>query len=262
MPPVAKKKRRTASRSQTSSARSGNGITWCVDHVPVLDWICWNTSMRILLPVTAIVFLMVCVLETISGGFPALEALLTGPFPLSLLIILASLCVLVGLNLLLQGPDVLDCAVDSKGIHVECCLPRPASWKLLARFRSPDTPAGEDGMVSISRTDIPWASITRVQLWPGQTRILLYCHSPWLACALPCTPFTYASVNRMITEKLGRKKQVRLPAVLRSEAPAKKAKPSASPSKPVITPDFIADIQRMNAEDEAESRREEQKGKK
>ena len=121
--PAAKKKRRTASRPSSASARSGKGVTWCIDHVPVLDWICWNRSMRILLPVAGIVFLLVCVLETISGGFPALEALLTGPFPVSLLLLLGVISLLIGLDLLLQGPDVLDCAVDQKGIHIECSGP-------------------------------------------------------------------------------------------------------------------------------------------
>ena len=160
-------------------------------------------------------FLLVCVLETISGGFPALEALLTGPFPVSLLLLLGVISLLIGLDLLLQGPDVLDCAVDQKGIHIECCLPRPASWKLLSRMRPVDSPAGEDGMVVISVTEISWSSITRVQLWPGQDKILFYCHSPWLSAALPCTPFSYGAVAKMITEKLGKKKQVRLPAPLR-----------------------------------------------
>ncbi|MCR4882018.1 MAG: hypothetical protein K6A68_00470 [Clostridiales bacterium] len=262
MPEPVKKKRRTSGKKSASPVRgkTGKGVTWCVDHLPVFDWICWNTSMRIILPVTGIVFLLVCALETISGGFPALEALLSGPFPLSLLILLGVLCAVVGLDLLLQGPDVLDCAADQKGIHIECCLPKPASWKLLARFRSPDAPAGEDGMVSISRTDIPWAAITRVQLWPGQTRVLLYCHSPWLTAALPCTPFTYPAVTRMITEKIGKKKNVRLPVSLRAkDTPAAKPKKPRNPSsasKPVMTPEFLADIQRMNAEDEARSRRD------
>ena len=227
--PAAKKKRRTASRPSSASARSGKGVTWCIDHVPVLDWICWNRSMRILLPVAGIVFLLVCVLETISGGFPA-------------------------------GPDVLDCAVDQKGIHIECCLPRPASWKLLSRMRPVDSPAGEDGMVVISVTEISWSSITRVQLWPGQDKILFYCHSPWLSAALPCTPFSYGAVAKMITEKLGKKKQVRLPAPLRAPAaPAPKAKKprAASPApKTVLTPEFLDDIRRMNAEDEARSSRD------
>ena len=196
--PAAKKKRRTASRPSSASARSGKGVTWCIDHVPVLDWICWNRSMRILLPVAGIVFLLVCVLETISGGFPALEALLTGPFPVSLLLLLGVISLLIGLDLLLQGPDVLDCAVDQKGIHIECCLPRPASWKLLSRMRPVDSPAGEDGMVVIS--------------------------------------------------------VLRAPA-----APAPKAKKprAASPApKTVLTPEFLDDIRRMNAEDEARSSRD------
>ena len=258
--PAAKKKSRTVSKPASSPARSGKGVTWCIDHVPVLDWICWNQSMRIILPVADIVFLLVCVLETVSGGFPALEALLTGPFPLSLLILIAAICLLVGLNLLFQGPDVLDCAVDQKGIHIECCLPRPASWKLIARLRPSDSPVGEDGMALISVTDIPWASITRVQLWPGQDKILFYCGSPWLAAALPCTPFSYGAVTKMITEKLGKKKQVRLPAPLRaSSAPSSKArKPRTSSHNPknVLTPEFLDDIRRMNAEDEARSRRD------
>ena len=258
--PAAKKKSRTVSKPASSPARSGKGVTWCIDHVPVLDWICWNRSMRILLPVAGIVFLLVCVLETISGGFPALEALLTGPFPVSLLLLLGVISLLIGLDLLLQGPDVLDCAVDQKGIHIECCLPRPASWKLLSRMRPVDSPAGEDGMVVISVTEISWSSITRVQLWPGQDKILFYCHSPWLSAALPCTPFSYGAVAKMITEKLGKKKQVRLPAPLRAPAaPAPKAKKprAASPApKTVLTPEFLDDIRRMNAEDEARSSRD------
>ena len=286
-------------------------LTWCLDHRPVTDWICWNQSMRIFAPVLLVILILVPLLEYLSGGSAALSDLLSGGFLITLVSLFLFAAVLTGLVLFLQGPDVLDILVDSKGVHLDVCLPRPTTLRLLARFRSPDLPAGEDGMVLISHTDLAWAQIRRIQLWPDKNTVLLYRTLGFLTLAVPCTPFTYGPMTDMLRDKLGKKEGVRMPRTLRppqtleklhqKDAKAHAAKEKkiearkkrlskASPSKPAaaasrrntsktkkaassakkqptkrsptaISPEFLADIQRMNAEDEENARRQDMREK-
>ena len=74
---------------------------------------------------------------------------------------------------------------------------------------TPDNP-----MLLISQKEIAWKDITRVQLWPEKTLLLLYAPTWWLRLAVPCTPFTWEDALGMISDKLGRKKAVQLPQEL------------------------------------------------
>ena len=76
-------------------APSSRRSAWCVDHHPVRDWMCWNAAMRIILPVMFLVLFLVLTLETLTGGTPAVEALLRGSFLLTMLAILLVVCFLV-----------------------------------------------------------------------------------------------------------------------------------------------------------------------
>ena len=59
-------------------AASAVRLAWCVDHVPVRDWMCWNGVMRIALPVMGVTLALTIVLEAILGGLTGLTQLLTG----------------------------------------------------------------------------------------------------------------------------------------------------------------------------------------
>ena len=219
-------------------AKTSVRAAWCVEHEPVKDWINWNSAMRILLPLVAVVLVMILLLEGLAGGAEAVEALLRGGLVLSLLGLMMTVTAVLLLLLLLQGEDWLDCVVDSKGIHVSCYLPHPTPVKLMARLRSPKLmqqidPEDEIPMVLISQQDLSWKDIARVQLWPDKTLILFYAPSWWMRLALPCTPFTYEDSMAMIREKLGRKKTVVLPAEL--IAPPKVKEPKAAKAKETKT---------------------------
>lgn len=223
---------------------------WCVEHTPVKDWISWNSVMRILLPVVATVLVLILLLEGVAGGAEGIELLLRNGLIISLMGLLLLVTAAVLLLLILQGDDWLDCIVDSKGVHVSCYLPHPTPLKLLVRMQSTAKmqeidPADEIPMVLISQQDLAWKDIDRVQLWNDKNMILFYAPVWWMRLALPCTPFTYEDSMSMIRDKLGRKKNVVLPAEL--VAPPKPREPKAPRHKePAAEQLSFADIPAEN----------------
>ena len=177
-------------------------LAWCVDHHPVRDWMCWNAVMRLLLPVVGATLVLVILLEAIMGGLDGVAMLLV---------------------FILQGDDLLDCVIDSRGIHVQQYLPEPTAMKLLLRGKSPRLldSLGEENLVLITQKEIAWKDIQRVQLWPEKTMILFYAPKWWMRVSLPCTPFTWADSLDFIRDKIGKKKAVVLPEECRQTAPAK-----------------------------------------
>ena len=145
--------------------------------------------------------------------------MLTGSLPLTLALLTALLLLLLLAVLLLQGEDLTDCVVDSRGVHVRRYLLHPTPVKLLARLRSPAlmaqvTDSNGTPLVAVASRDVPWSAIARVQLWPEKTTVLIYSPYWWTAADLPCTPFTYADTLAYIRDKIGRKKSVSLPPEL------------------------------------------------
>ena len=214
--------------------KSAQRVAWCVEHSPVCDWMCWNAAMRIILPLSAVLLVLILLLEGLAGGAPAVEALLRRGLLLSLLGLLCLVSAVLLLALVFQGDDLLDCAVDSRGVHVTQYLPNPTPLKLLLRLKSPalmtqldpDDPAP---MVCVRQQELAWKDVARVQLWPDKTLILLYAPTWWMRLSLPCTPFTYEDSLSFMRDKLGRKKTVLLPGEL--VAPPKPKAPKASPVK-------------------------------
>lgn len=204
-------------------------LAWCVDHVPVRDWMCWNAVLRFVLPAMGAVILLTLLLETLFGGLEALEMALSGSVVVSLLALLALLLAVLLLVLMLQGDDLLDCVMDSKGIHVQLYLADPTPLKLLLRGKDPRLmdALGEEPMLLLSSEEILWKDIQRVQLWPEKTMILFYAPRWWMRLSLPCTPFTWLEALELIREKIGRKKTVILPPECVQTAPpkAKSARP-------------------------------------
>lgn len=218
-------------------ARSSARVAWCVEHTPARDWICWNSAMRILLPLVVLVLAMILVLEGVAGGAQAVETLLRNGLILSLMGLLLLVTALLLLALILRGDDWLDCVVDSRGVHVSCYLPHPTPLKLLLRLRSPVLmqqidPADEIPMVMVSQQDMAWKDVARIQLWNEKNLILMYAPAWWLYLALPCTPFTYEDSMDYMRDKLGRKKNVILPPELVA-APKPKAARAKAKEPPV-----------------------------
>lgn len=226
--------------------RTSARVAWCVEHMPVKDWISWNSVMRILLPLLVVVLVLILLLEGIAGGAAAVEAMLRNGLIISLLGLLLLAVALILLVLMLQGTDWLDCVVDSKGLHISCYLPNPTPLKLLMRLRSPAQmheidPADEIPMVLVSQQDLTWKDIARVQLWNDKNLILFYAPTWWMRLALPCTPFTYEDTMAYIQDKLGRKKNVILPEELVAPPKPKEPRPARRKEPPAEQLSF-ADI--------------------
>lgn len=223
-------------------AKSSARVAWCVTHTPVEDWLCWNSVARIFLPAWLVVLLAILLPEMLTGGTAALEQVLTGSVMLSMVLLL--LCALGTLLVLhLQGDDLIDCVVDSKGVHVRRFLPHPTPLKLLLRLRSPrlirEMEEGDDAVL-ISTRDLPWKSMARVQLWPEKRLVLIYSPHWWMNLALYCTPFTWEDTLAYMRDKVGRKKDLLLPRELvappKPKAPRKPKTPPAEEVPPVSIP--------------------------
>ena len=207
-------------------AASAVRLAWCVDHVPLRDWMCWNAVMRIALPAAGITLAVTLLLETIFGGLAGLAQLLSGGLlPTLAWLTLGSLAVLL-LVFILQGDDLLDCVIDSTGVHIQQYLPRPTAFKLALRLKSPQLlkQRDESDVLLISSRSISWKEIRRVQLWREKGLILLYAPAWWQRLTIPCTHATWKDALAFIRDKLGKKKDVILPPECVQTAPPKPKK--------------------------------------
>ncbi len=203
----------------TRLGKNATHAAWCVERIPVRDWICWNALMRILLPAALVILLLVLLAEGIAGGAAAVEALLVSGFPLVLLIGLGAILALALAALLLQGKELTDYVVDNRGIHEIHYLPDPTPVKLLVRLKplSLMKTAEQDGktaVLKLGEKDLPWRNVARVQLWPEKGMILYYAPSWWMRIAVACTPFSWNDVMALTREKLGKKRKIKLPSSL------------------------------------------------
>lgn len=215
-------------------AKSAIRVAWCAEHYPVRDWMSWNAAMRILLPLLGMVFLLVLVLEALAGGLPGVDALLRGGLLFALLGLLIIVAALLLLIFILQGEDLQDCVVDGRGVHIQQYLPQPTPLKLMLRLK----PASlmeqydpEEGILLISQKELLWKDIARVQLWPEKTLILFYAPAWWMRLALPCTPYTYEDSLTFIQEKLGKRKDMKLPGELPAPVKPRTEKPAPKPQQ-------------------------------
>ena len=227
-------------RCGTRLGKNAAHAAWCVERVPVKDWMSWNAIMRILLPAALVILLLVLGAEGISGGAAALERMLVSGFPAVLLILLGAMLLLALLTLILQGKDLTDYVVDSRGVHEIHYLPNPTPLKLITRMKSPAMlrEAGQGGSVTVLKLgerNLAWKDVARVQLWAEKCMILYYAPSWWLRIAVVCTPFTWDDVMGLTREKLGKKRKLRLPPslVIPPEIRTRRAKALASPAPEV-----------------------------
>ena len=206
----------------TRLGKNAAHAAWCAERTPVKDWMYWNSVMRLLLPGALVIVILVLLLEGIAGGPGAVEKMLSSAFLPVLGILTATVLAVVFLILLLQGRELSDFVVDSRGIQETRWLPDPTPLKLILRLKAPKMPAedGEAQVVKLGERRIAWKDVTRVQLWPEKCMVLIYAPSWWLRIPVVCTPFTWDDTMDYIREKLGRKKKVRLPQSLVDQSPA------------------------------------------
>ena len=211
---------------------------WCVERTPVKDWMSWNALMRILLPAALVILLLVLLAEWIAGGIGAVEKMLVSGFPVVLLILLGTILAVAFTALLLQGKELTDYVVDSRGIHEIHYLPDPTPVRLIARLKPPSlirkAEVGKNGIpvLELEEKDLPWKNVARVQLWPEKCMVLYYAPSWWMRIAAVCTPFVWNDVMDLTREKLGRKKKIRLPSslVLPPQQRSRRAVPRPKPA--------------------------------
>ena len=206
----------------TRLGKNAAHAAWCAERTPVKDWMYWNSVMRLLLPGALVIVILVLLLEGIAGGPGAVEKMLSSAFLPVLGILTATVLAVVFLILLLQGRELSDFVVDSRGIQETRWLPDPTPLKLILRLKAPKMPPedGEAQVVKLGERRIAWKDVTRVQLWPEKCMVLIYAPSWWLRIPVVCTPFTWDDTMDYIREKLGRKKKVRLPQSLVDQSPA------------------------------------------
>jgi len=206
----------------TRLGKNAAHAAWCVERTPVKDWMYWNSVMRLLLPGALAIVILVLLLEGITGGLGAVEKMLSSAFLPVLGILTATVLVAVFLVLLLQGKELSDFVVDSRGIQETRYLPDPTPLKLILRLKAPKMPeeGGDAQVVKLGERRIAWKDVTRVQLWPEKCTVLVYAPSWWLRIPVVCTPFSWDDTMDYIREKLGRKKKVRLPQSLVDQSPA------------------------------------------
>ena len=218
----------------TKLAKNAVHAAWVMERIPVKDWMCWNAVMRWLLPAGLAVLLLALLLEGLAGGPEAVERLFRGSFPLTLGILLGAVVLCVFLALLLQGRELMDYVVDSRGVHMTRYLPEPSALKLITRLKSPERMKRmnpqENGVLRLEEVDLPWREVSRVQLWPEKCRILFYAPAWWMRIPLQCTPYSWEDALTFVREKLGKKKAVNLPEHLRiqpEKRPAARKTPAA-----------------------------------
>lgn len=223
-------------RCGTRLAKTAVHAAWVVERTPAADWMCWNAVMRWLLPAGTAVVLLALIIQGISGGPEAVESLFRGSFPLTLLLLFLAAAAGVAAVLLIRGKELLDCVVDSRGVHVTCYVPRPTALKLLARGKSPRLLdqvnwEAEAPVLRLEERDLPWRAVARVQLWPEKCYILFYAPAWWLRIPLRCTPFSWEDALFFVRDKLGKKKKVILPDHLRTPAAPKAASAGTPPRR-------------------------------
>ena len=215
----------------TRLGKNAAHVAWCVERTPVKDWMYWNSVMRLLLPGALAILVLVLLLEAAAGGIGAVEQMLSSAFPMVLLILLAAVLAMVFVILLMQGKELSDFVVDSRGMHETRYLPNPTPLKMLLRLKAPRLPEEGSGVVLLSERKIAWKDVSRVQLWTEKCMVLIYAPSWWLRIPVVCTPFTWDDTLDYIREKLGKKKKVRMPEFLRAEAPpSRRSAPRPAPA--------------------------------
>ena len=198
-------------------------ILWEERRLPVASWICWNSILRVALPVFGLTVAVILAVELAFGGLRSAEALLTGGFGTAALAILAALLLGTGLVLLARGPETLTCWVDKRGLHMTDQIAEPTRLRLLARGFPAETAAKARAgkPLKATETSVSWREIRRIQLWPQKGLILAYAPRFWLRLAVPCPAHLRAEVLEAIREYVGKRKDILLPEALRPETEKK-----------------------------------------
>lgn len=186
-------------------SRNSETLAFDVIHVPVKDWFCWNSWLRIALPAAVLVVAGVFAAEYAFGGAEAALALLGSSFlPIVLALLVAAL--LVGwVALGLQRGERIHYAMDKLGLHAWTYLENHSPVQLKARLLTPDMLAQLEGderalldMTLIRHQFIAWKDVRRTHFWKENGVLLIYRPSWWQVMAVRCPVEELGNVQAMV----------------------------------------------------------------
>ena len=167
-------------RSTAASQRD----VWSIASVPLSDGRVWRSALYTLLGVSALILLLVLVMESLHRDFTAARQLLSGSLPRLIAAMAALGLVMVFLFLALQGREVNVYVLDPQGAHLQTWH-GPQKWKSWARLQSADPGKNvlqQDGSVMhlSQERHMLWRDVQSVRYKPGRAAIYVY-HTPHCA---------------------------------------------------------------------------------
>ncbi len=192
-------------------------------RTPVKDWFCWNSALRVTLPVYALVVAVFLLLEACTHGITGIRALLAGSFPSLMLALLAGLTLLIFLALLAQGQEVVKTVLDKDGARQWCYVRRPSWLRLTARLAGKDTLAALreqadalDGYSAVRQRGLLWTDCRRVREWPEERVLLLYRPRGWTCLSVRLSADEYGEALAYMQKKCHIKAAPKRPAKRRA----------------------------------------------
>ncbi len=188
-------------------------LSWTYELVPVRDFLCWNSILRVALPALLLLLVLAVGVEWAARGFLAVQTLLTqGLLPLILAV--AAVMLLAALAALwIRGREEVQCVLDHQGVHVRVYQSRPGLVKRLFRLLPDAVEADPLGrpVWKLEEKDIPWAMVKRVGLWADRDKILLYNPRFWLCMTVHALPDTYLDAAAFIYDHVKKRPGVMAP---------------------------------------------------
>lgn len=215
----------------TRLAKTGEQLSFGVVRSPVREWFAWNSLLRIVLPVLAMVLVFVIAAEAAMGGINAVTALLSQGFLGTMLMLLGGALALLFVLLKVQGREHVHVVLDQAGVQVRVYIPAGYTAGVYARFATPDAlerlaasdsrPA-LDNLMLVKRILLPWMQVRRVHIWREGSVILFFHPAFWQVAAVRCPSAELAEAEAFVRQKLKRSKKVKIHPVEKAEKKKKR----------------------------------------
>ena len=168
-------------------------LSWSCVHRPAVDWLAWNTPLRVAIPVIGLVAIIIVVFEAVQSGPIGLQLLFkTWFFPLVGGLLFATLGAVL-IWYLHRGRELNFFVLDHKAAHLQL-------------YRLKNT----DDLVLLSERHLLWSDMRRIQALPERNAILLYAPANWISMVLYCDSEAYADALEFITKRIEKAKDTRL----------------------------------------------------
>lgn len=188
----------------------------CV-RAPVKSWFCWNSILRVALPVLLLVALVTLLLEGVFSGGQGVRLLFLQGFLSTVLGVLGMMLLFIWLLLGIQGRESVHYVIDKSGVFAYTYLDKPTAVKLSARFLSREgveklrgDEQAVSGFLLVRKEFLAWADVRRVRCWRENCQLLFFRPRWWQALSITCPPSEYAEAEAFVRKKLGRSKQVQV----------------------------------------------------